>query len=91
MADKNTRAHEKMIRVLAEALAMYADPGFYHAVAILADPPTGGFDKDVSFVKGSGYNRKMPGKLARAALQKADKIAASTFTTATTKTSEGER
>lgn len=53
---------------LREALEFYADPGSYHACSFIFDPPTGGFDDD--FDEGhEGYERPMPGKCARAALQ----------------------
>lgn len=52
------------------ALAFYADPGVYHAVAFLFDPPCGGFDEDFDEDHGDEfYQRPMPGKRARAAMQ----------------------
>jgi hypothetical protein len=52
---------------LVEALSFYADPGTYHACSFLFDSPTGGFDAD--FTSGhEDYDRPMPGKAARAAL-----------------------
>jgi hypothetical protein len=64
--------YKKALGMAIDALQMYANPEFYHAIAILADPPTGGFDKDVSNVKelGFDYDRPMPGKLARATLKR---------------------
>ncbi len=68
MTDEQQKKYENAINILWDALDMYADPSFYHAIAILGDAPTGGFDKDVSKVdKSWGYNRKMPGALARKA------------------------
>ena len=51
--------------MLYDALMVYADPEFYHAIMIIPDRPTGGFDEDVSLVEWSDYDRPMPGKLAR--------------------------
>lgn len=54
---------------VVKALALYADPGFYHAITIVGDRPTGGFDEDVSMVDSYyGYDRPMPGKHAREVL-----------------------
>jgi len=54
---------------LREALAFYADPGTYHAVAFLFDRPCGGFEEDFSRDHGDDfYERSMPGKTAREAL-----------------------
>ena len=57
--------------ILAEAVAFYADPGTYHAISFLGDPPCGAFASDFSRVPDSEYDRKMAGKRARAALKKA--------------------
>lgn len=54
---------------LAEALAFYADPDSYFAIAIMADRPCGEFADDVS--KDETYGRHMPGAKARAALANA--------------------
>jgi len=51
------------VRRLRAALAVYADPSFYHACSFMFDRPTGGFDEDFSF--NEEYQRDMPGKLAR--------------------------
>jgi hypothetical protein len=48
---------------LAEALAVYADPGFYHGCAFMFDRPTGGFDED--FGPNEDYDYDKPGKHAR--------------------------
>jgi hypothetical protein len=54
---------------LFEALAFYADPENYHAIAILADPPCGEFVDDFDDDHGHpDYDRPMPGKRARSAL-----------------------
>jgi hypothetical protein len=74
--DMRVAKYEKLCCLLVEALSMYADPGFYHAITIIGDRPTGGFDEDVSRVQGSDYNRPMPGKLARQALRNAEKFVA---------------
>lgn len=59
-------AHDALI----DALAFYADPGTYHAVAFFFDPPCGGFDEDFDAEHGDDfYDRDMPGKRARAALK----------------------
>jgi hypothetical protein len=54
------------LKRLREALAVYADPSFYHACSFMFDRPTGGFDEDFDFDE--DYGRDMPGKMARAAL-----------------------
>jgi hypothetical protein len=54
---------------LRAALAFYADPETYHAVAFMFDPPCGGFDQDFSEVDHPHYRRHMPGKTARDALR----------------------
>jgi hypothetical protein len=74
--DKRIAKYERLCSILIDALQMYADPGFYHAITIIGDRPTGGFDEDISRVQGSGYNRPMPGKLARRALRDAEKLVA---------------
>jgi hypothetical protein len=56
----------KAIDMLGEALRMYADPTFYHAITIIGDRPTGGFDEDVSMTE--EYDYPKPGKLARETL-----------------------
>lgn len=56
-------------QVLA-ALAMYADPESYHAIAIVGDEPCGEFYEDFDEEHGNDfYQRPMPGKRARAALK----------------------
>lgn len=75
--DKRIAKYERLCCLLVGALQMYADPGFYHAITIIGDRPTGGFDDDVSRVKSSDYNRPMPGKLARKALRDAERLVAS--------------
>ena len=62
------REQEKM-QTLIDALAFYADPATYHALAIWADPPCGDFVNDYSEDHGDDfYDRPMPGKTAREAL-----------------------
>ena len=68
-----TAAHQRIAELendnarMIDALEFYANPETYHACAFLFDPPTGGFDKD--FDDGhNGYDRPMPGKLARQAI-----------------------
>lgn len=63
--------YKHALTIAINALERYADPTFYHAIAIIGDAPTGGFDKDVSTVdKSFGYGRPMPGKEARKALDR---------------------
>jgi hypothetical protein len=58
-------AYDEMVA----ALAFYADPGSYHAVAFHFDPPCGGFAEDFSEDHGEPfYDRPMPGATARRAL-----------------------
>jgi len=66
--DKEIIRYRKALSIAIDALRMYADPEFYHAITIIGDRPTGGFDEDVSRVKDSDYDRPMPGKLARKAI-----------------------
>jgi hypothetical protein len=54
------------------ALAMYADPGFYHGCGFAFDRPTGGFDQDFAIT--DGYDRPMPGDYARTVLTEAGVI-----------------
>jgi hypothetical protein len=62
-------AREKDVLALGEALAFYADPDTYFAVAFAFDLPCGGFVADFSEdEKTVEYNRPMPGKSAREAL-----------------------
>jgi hypothetical protein len=75
--DKRIAKYERLCSLLIEALTIYADPSFYHAITIIGDRPTGGFDEDVSRVHGSIYNRPMPGKLARKALRDAERLVGS--------------
>jgi len=57
---------EKLVR----ALTFYADPETYHACSFYFDPPTGGWDTDFDYNHGNDfYQREMPGKRARAAIQ----------------------
>jgi hypothetical protein len=72
--DARIAKYDRLLGILIDALQMYADPSFYHAITIIGDRPTGGFDEDISRVQGSDYNRPMPGKLARKALRDAEKI-----------------
>jgi hypothetical protein len=62
---------------LATALAFYADPDTYFAMTIFADAPAGAFMEDFDEEHGSDYDRPMPGKCARAALEaERDRLAA---------------
>lgn len=52
------------------AVAFYADPESYHAIAVLPDPPCGEFWEDFGEDHGHpDYDRPMPGKRARAAMR----------------------
>ena len=62
------------IEKLKEALAFYADPETYFAIAIIPDPPCGEFmddfdDEYESEAYPPPYNRPLPGKRARAVLR----------------------
>ena len=60
---------------LREALAFYADPDTYFAIAFWPDPPCGDFIEDFSEDHGDPfYNRAMPGRTARDALQWTEEV-----------------
>ena len=63
--NENVRLREQ-VRMLREALEIYANPDFYFACSFFFDRPTGGFDEDFDYDE--QYERDMPGKIARAAL-----------------------
>lgn len=74
--DRELERYKRLAGMLYGALEDYANPEFYHACAILCDPPGGGIDKDFGTKrehKHPDYDRPMPGKLARATLRKAKK------------------
>ncbi len=52
-----------------EALEFYADPENYHAISFWPDSPCGGFANDFSRTDHEDYERPMPGKTARQALE----------------------
>lgn len=59
---------------VVEALAFYARPSNYHAIGFVFDRPCGDFAVDFDEDHGNKfYDRPMPGKRARAALDKARK------------------
>jgi hypothetical protein len=60
--------HDRALMLAMDALALYADPTSYHAVAFIADRPAGWFADDISFDE--NYMRKVPGKKARETLDK---------------------
>lgn len=66
--------YKKALGIALDALATYADPETYHAIAIIADRPAGTFADDFSKTKNPFYDRKMPGKLARATFKKLKKL-----------------
>ena len=55
--------HERALILAIETLGLYAAPQSYHAIAFLADRPSGWFADDMSFIP--QYGRKMPGREAR--------------------------
>lgn len=61
---------ERTLKLFIPALAFYANPETYFAIAFLGDPPCGPFVKDFEKTR-LGLK---PGKKARAALLKGDKI-----------------
>lgn len=73
-AIETLKDYKRAFSIAIEALAFYADPTVYHAILIVPDRPAGEFADDVSDVSsidgGEGYNRPMPGKLARETLEK---------------------
>ncbi len=68
---------ERTLIIAVETLKLYADPESYHAIALFSDPPSGWFADDVSKVDHPHYDRKMPGKEARLALQKIRRLISS--------------
>ncbi len=67
----NERKLERCLYEAIKALQMYGHPDSYYAISFLFDPPCGEFRDDFARVdKGFGYERKMPGKLARRTLNK---------------------
>lgn len=73
-AKAQAKRHERALIVAIEALAFYANPDNYHAIAMLYDRPTGAFADDTSKVVHSHYQRPVHGKAARKALTKIQKI-----------------
>jgi hypothetical protein len=61
---------EKALNVAVDALAFYSDPETYFAVAFILDRPSGPFEKDFDETE-LGLK---PGKRARKAFLKMDKI-----------------
>lgn len=64
------RRYKELCGLLHDALAFYANPETYHAIAFLGDPPCGEFANDCSLEHTADYDRPMPGKMARETLQK---------------------
>jgi len=73
VSDRELLRYRKALTIAIDALRVYADPGFYHAITIIGDRPTGGFDEDVSRCRDSDYNRPMPGKRARTAIRELER------------------
>ena len=67
-ADEISRLRAEVARY-REALEFYADPETYHAINIYADPPCGAFRDDFGPHNHWFYEREMPGKRARSALE----------------------
>jgi hypothetical protein len=59
---------QRRVYELEDALAFYADPESYFAIAFWFDPPCGGFRDDFSDVENEFFERPMPGALARETL-----------------------
>lgn len=68
MVDKVSLTVAEQLEIALDALAFYADPETYHAIQILADRPTGGFDEDLG--DNEYYDYPKPGKRAREAFKK---------------------
>jgi hypothetical protein len=66
------RRHDRALILAIETLGFYANPASYHAISFLVDRPAGWFADDFSHDK--QYGRLMPGKEARNALAKIQKI-----------------
>ena len=67
-------ALKKKLAQAKKTLRIYADPGFYHGVGFLFDPPGGGFMDDFTLDHGDpDYSRPMAGRLARETLAKLEK------------------
>ncbi len=63
---------EAALILAIETLALYADPHSYHAILLSFDRPCGWFADDQDFNK--SYQRNMPGRAARKALFKIEKL-----------------
>lgn len=62
--------YKRALGIALDALAEYADPETYHAIAFMADRPAGSFADDFDRKHGHEfYDRPMPGKLARSTLK----------------------
>lgn len=71
---------ERMLTQAVEALGFYGNPETYHAISFLCDRPCGVFDEDFGTQREHqhrGYQRAMPGRLARKTLRRFGKIAES--------------
>ncbi len=71
--DRTLERYQRLCGILLEGLKVYADPEFYHAIAVFGDRPCGDFADDMSRVKDSDYDRPMHGKLARRTISRAIK------------------
>lgn len=70
--EKELQKHRRLAGKLFEALMVYADPEFYHAISFLGDHPCGEFLTD--FGKVDSYDRPMPGKSARKTIKRVAKL-----------------
>ena len=68
--DEELAALRASVARLEAALEFYADPDTYCAIGFFPDPPCGEFVDDFSDVDNEDYRRPMPGKRARAALER---------------------
>lgn len=66
--------YEAALIEAVDALRLYADPASYHAILFHSDHPAGWFSSDFSDGPVGLYNRPMPGKMAREALARIDRL-----------------
>ena len=66
------KKYEQALVLAIEVLSLYAHPESYHAIWLLVDRPAGWFADDFGYDK--NYRRKMPGREARRALVKIQRL-----------------
>ena len=64
--------YERALILAIETLGLYAAPHSYHAISFLADRPSGWFADD--FSHSPAYRRRMPGRAARRAIAKIQRL-----------------